>query len=426
MLAIAEQGSEAVCPISGRTVAALVSIWLQPDALRAIDALAQALVADPLVSAWVVRRASGPLRIHPRPFPRTIGELAQWLAAEGPRWWSSPSVNFIELEPEGATLDGWQLRVSLALHAGRAVLAGASRSRAADSPDYFDRLIGVDFSAGDATSDVKNKGPSRTSQKAAAVWRADVDNNEWSSDTIERLFQLTGLESQFQVTLEAEKLESLAELAAGAGHEINNPLAVIAGRAELLLRQETHPGRRHDLATIHAQAFRVRTLISDLMLFARPPEPRRIETQLEELVREVIAGAAARALAREVRVNVNVVGDVPRVSIDPTHMAVALSALLDNAIEASPTGRVVTVSIETAMIQHDSHFVRLTVSDDGPGISPEVRRHLFDPFFSGRQAGRGLGMGLAKAWRIVTSHGGTLRVESELGKGARFAIELPV
>jgi signal transduction histidine kinase len=101
---------------------------------------------------------------------------------------------------------------------------------------------------------------------------------ESSPSIADPLVRLARLESDFQRALEFEKLEALAEFAAGAGHEINNPLTVISGRAQLLLREETNPERRHALALINAQAMRVYEMIADMMLFARPPRPELAST----------------------------------------------------------------------------------------------------------------------------------------------------
>ncbi|HEY5313964.1 MAG TPA: ATP-binding protein, partial [Pirellulales bacterium] len=117
-----------------------------------------------------------------------------------------------------------------------------------------------------------------------------------------------------------------------------------------------------------------------------------------------------------------------KVEADPVQLAVAIRAVCDNAIEAAEPGGRVSI---TARVSADDaadpteRWIEIVVSDDGPGISPEVRRHLFDPFYSGRQAGRGLGMGLAKCWRIVTRHGGHVAVTSEPGAGTTVVIRLP-
>ena len=111
------------------------------------------------------------------------------------------------------------------------------------------------------------------------------------------------LESDFQRTLEAEKLEAMAEFAAGAGHEINNPLTVISGRAQLLLRDEPDAERRHALALISTQAMRVYEMIADMMLFARPPRPELQQVELIELVDAVVADLSPRAAGQETAIH---------------------------------------------------------------------------------------------------------------------------
>jgi signal transduction histidine kinase len=119
---------------------------------------------------------------------------------------------------------------------------------------------------------------------------------------------------------------------------------------------------------------------------------------------------------------------------DPTQIAVALKALMQNALEAVKSGGSVAVEVAYDPIpelagQLTPHSAlrtpRLSVSDTGPGIPPELRPHIFDPYFCGREAGRGLGLGLSKAWRIAELHGGRIEVESSPGQGAKLSIVLP-
>lgn len=219
---------------------------------------------------------------------------------------------------------------------------------------------------------------------------------------------------------ERAKLESLAEFAAGAGHEINNPLAVITGRAQLLLRGERDPERRRDLAIIHAQAMRVHEMIADLMLFARPPEPNRRACDAAAIVEAVIVGLAAKAEALGVGlVKSGPIRPTPLI-VDPEQLQAALRAVIDNGLNAATAGGRVEVQL------HDGDgVVEFVVVDDGPGISEAARPHLFDPFYSGREAGRGLGVGLSKAWRFVTNHGGAIAVDTIAPHGARFTIRVP-
>jgi signal transduction histidine kinase len=250
---------------------------------------------------------------------------------------------------------------------------------------------------------------------------------EGTPPTAEKLARLTQLESEFQRALEIEKLDALAEFAAGAGHEINNPLTVISGRAQLLLRDESDPERRHALALISAQAMRVYEMIADMMLFARPPRPELRPVELVELVDAVVAGLSARFAAQQTTLRRTGEPGPITVDVDPVQLQVALRAICQNSLEALQSGGHVEIGIERSQTEAASSGppqVRIRVRDDGPGLAPEERRHLFDPFYSARQAGRGLGLGLSKAWRIITAHGGRIDVESQPGRGATFTIIL--
>ncbi|MEX0867230.1 MAG: HAMP domain-containing sensor histidine kinase, partial [Pirellulales bacterium] len=245
--------------------------------------------------------------------------------------------------------------------------------------------------------------------------------------------RLQQLEETFETTLQQEKLSAMVALAAGAGHEINNPLGSIAGRAQLLLRDEHDPERRRALAKINTQAFRAHEMIADMMLFAEPPAPKLAETNLAELVDRVLTEFAAQLEERGIEIVFS--GEyedcrtAPAVSVDATQIAVAVSALVRNAIESIGGGGVIDMALRLSHERLPAGRTRawhtLIVRDNGPGVSADARRHLFDPFYSGREAGRGLGFGLSKCWRIVTAHNGQIEVDSQPGHGATFTISLP-
>ncbi|MDA7977951.1 MAG: HAMP domain-containing histidine kinase [Pirellulales bacterium] len=261
----------------------------------------------------------------------------------------------------------------------------------------------------------------QSGKQAQAVWKPV---SGLPTGWVERMVFDSFCQSKtFQRSLEAEKLESLAEFAAGAGHEINNPIAVISGRASLLASSEAEPKRRRDLQIIKAQADRVYEMIAGMMFFARPPRAKLTEVDLPQLVSRLYDEIDEIAAARKIELASEGLWRPLPILADATQLAAALKAVYDNALFAvGSDGRIVT-SISTTK---DKDAAEITIRDTGPGISPEIRRHLFDPYFSGRQSGRGLGMGLSKAWRIIDQHAGNIDVHSESGHGATFVITLPL
>lgn len=233
------------------------------------------------------------------------------------------------------------------------------------------------------------------------------------------------LQTRFDAEVTAARLEATRELAYGAGHEINNPLANIATRAQTLLVGEQDPERRRRLSTIVDQAFRARDLIGGLMLFARPPRPQPAPVDADRLVAAVLARMQGAAAARGVRLEHRPAATATVLWVDAAHIEEALRAVVANGIEAhGDGGRVV---VEVAAEAADGEVAgTLVVVDDGAGMDAATRRRAFDPFFSGREAGRGVGLGLSKARRFVEVGGGRLDLESRPGAGTRVTFRLPL
>lgn len=273
--------------------------------------------------------------------------------------------------------------------------------------------------------------PTKYANQVRQRWLCELDSVHGMLDAlVAKLNRIDRLESDFSKALEHEKLESLKEFAYGAGHEINNPLANISTRAQTLLHDESDPERRRRLATINSQAFRAHEMIADLMLFARPPKPSLESIDLVDVVDQIVSELAPQA--REQGTELCRTGKTESLTLwaDPAHLNVALRALCTNSLEAVGHGGRIGLDVHPVedRVQNGDggHWAVIIVRDTGPGIDDEVRRHLFDPFFSGREAGRGLGFGLSKCWRIVSQHGGQVDVASELGNGATFTIRLPL
>jgi two-component system, NtrC family, sensor kinase len=220
--------------------------------------------------------------------------------------------------------------------------------------------------------------------------------------------------------LQEMKLEALAELAAGAGHEINNPLAVISGQAQYLLVSEQEPARRKALQTIVGQTQRIHQTLTQLMQFARPPVPHKQRIDLGGLLSEVAGGLQALADERQVCLTCPELLTAQTLLVDPAQMRAALTSLLRNGIEAAPANGWASLKV-----QCDAHGVTFVVEDSGPGPTAADREHLFDPFYCGRKAGRGRGLGLPAAWQLARQHGGDVRFDSQHQGPTRFLLTLP-
>jgi len=221
--------------------------------------------------------------------------------------------------------------------------------------------------------------------------------------------------------LERQKLDALAEFAAGAGHEINNPLAIISGRAQLLLREIDHPEHRRQLGVIVAQVKRAYEMIADIRFFARPPQPEPTTFNLSEELKTLVAEQMPLMTEAGVSFHANIETEEVFVETDPVLLHVAVSALCNNAREAVQlTGGTVLL----CLCREDDAW-KITVTDDGPGVSEEIRPLIFDPYYSGRQAGRGLGFGLPKAWRIMQLLGGSIRHVQGSTQESTFVLTLP-
>lgn len=221
--------------------------------------------------------------------------------------------------------------------------------------------------------------------------------------------------------VQGQKLRALAEFAAGAGHEINNPLAVISGQAQYLLNRETEPTRQKSLQKIVGQAQRVHQILQELMQFARPARAQKEPLDLNHLAQEATLGLAELATQRNVQLHCIVAHGPVLVDVDPRQIRTALVCLVRNAIQAAPCEGWATVQVDDS----NSRYVNVFVEDNGSGPGSSQREHLFDPFYSGRPAGRGRGLGLPTAWRLAGENGGSVRYEPTPGGPTRFVLTLP-
>jgi len=233
--------------------------------------------------------------------------------------------------------------------------------------------------------------------------------------------------SLFDEALERRFVDGLAEFAAGAGHELNNPLTVISGHAQALLKTEDNLGKRRRLASIVDQANRAYEMIADLRAFARPPKPEICSIRVSSFFEDWIRRERRRTETRSVVVESTPGGADVLFESDPNMLAAILDALGKNAFEATRDGERVCYFWTTTDDGGADSRRRLAfnVENEGPNISEKERELLFAPFFSARQAGRGLGFGLPKARRFAEALGARLTCErsTRFDVGALWRLE---
>jgi two-component system NtrC family sensor kinase len=195
---------------------------------------------------------------------------------------------------------------------------------------------------------------------------------------------------------------------------------VISGNAQRLIRTEADMERADALRAIVRQAHRISGILRDLMQFARPPQPLTRVFPLGDLLHGAREDLATFANEREVQLDLEGIYTGLWVHGDLTQLRHALGSVIRNGIEAATSGGWVRVSCPRT----DDSVFRIIVEDSGTGLSPEIAQHAFDPFFCGRTAGRGRGLGLSTAWQLARQNGGELRYEPTESGPTRFVLTL--
>jgi two-component system, NtrC family, sensor histidine kinase HydH len=219
-----------------------------------------------------------------------------------------------------------------------------------------------------------------------------------------------------------ERLAALGELAAVMAHEVRNPLGVIFNSLTSLKKKVSHePEAALLLSIVGEEADRLNRIVGDLLDFARPYDAERAPIELEPVVASAVE-AATQAVSAQVKVVTEFAPQLPRFVIDGHLVRQALVNLVMNAIQAMPKGGKVTVRVG-AHQKNGQSLARIEVCDEGVGISPQTEKHIFQPFFTTKATGTGLGLAVVK--RIVDAHHGEISVRSAMGGGSTFTMMLP-
>jgi signal transduction histidine kinase len=220
---------------------------------------------------------------------------------------------------------------------------------------------------------------------------------------------------------EYEKYASLAQLALGAAHEINNPLLGIMSHLELELRY-TSGEQRMEVEQCIACAKRISSAIKGLLDYARPGPLLLGRLNLFKLVAETLKFVEHQPMFRHLTLSNRVPLDLPAITADVNQLSQILMNLLLNAAQATPAGGSITI---TADKERSADLVELSISDSGSGIPADILPHVFDPFFTTKR-GKGTGLGLSISQSYIRKHGGDIHVESTLAKGTTVRVTLPV
>jgi len=243
------------------------------------------------------------------------------------------------------------------------------------------------------------------------------------------LHDVTQRREMLDELLRTERLAAAGTFAAGVAHEVNNPLGSISSLVQSLLPEETDIARRTSLHTILAQITRISTTLKDLVNFARPSPSQRIRFDLNDQVRETLRLVAYNSRFQGITFEPQLAGDLKLAFADSNEIQQVLINLIFNAADASQhRGGIIRVVTENIAKRDNSGQVKkvlMRVIDNGIGIPPEHLSRVFDPFFTTKPAGAGVGLGLSLCQRIILANFGTIRIDSEVGKGTAVTICLP-
>ena len=250
------------------------------------------------------------------------------------------------------------------------------------------------------------------------------DLEEWGRTLEEKVRQRTEELVAMQARVaQSERLASLGMLAAGVAHEVNNPLGGILALTGLTVEDmaEDDPNREN-LEEVIRQTERCRDIVKGLLDFSRQSKSHTELVDLNKVLEDTLFLLTKQALFFNIKLVQNLAPDLPRVMADGSQFQQVFMNILMNAVQAMEERG--TIAIVTRRGTPDC--VEVTISDTGQGIPPDQIDRIFDPFFTTKASGKGTGLGLSIAYGIVTTHGGSISVRSEVGKGSTFTIRMPI
>ncbi len=240
----------------------------------------------------------------------------------------------------------------------------------------------------------------------------------------QQLYQdITEVKNLQEQLIMQDRLVSIGQLVSGVAHELNNPLTSVIGFSELLLQRQLPDDIRADLQIVNEEAKRTSSIVKNLLTFARQRPQDKHPMQISEPIQSVLMLRNHEQSVNSISVNTSFAPNLPLIMANGSQLQQVFFNLVVNAefamTEAHNRGTL-TITTERA-----GDFVRVSITDDGPGIAPENMKRLFSPFFTTKELGKGTGLGLSICQGIIAEHGGKIWAESEPERGATFIVELP-
>ena len=305
-------------------------------------------------------------------------------------------------------------RPLLALSRGARVIAGGEfghRIRVATNDEI------------ETVADEFNRMAASMAERDRLISEHEAKLNEYAVGLEEMVGQRTKkLRDSQRLLARSEKMAAIGKLASGIAHEVNNPIGIILNRIETMLseRRDADDDLRKDLSVLARHAKRVGKTTEDLLRFARPRALSHEIVDLRQSCQSVVALIRPEYERRGVALKFEPPQDSLTVVGDPDRLEQVVLNLLDNALDVSAPGCAVHLRLST-----DTENVRIEVCDEGCGIAPDALEKIFDPFYTTKEVGQGSGLGLTITNELVREHSGTIQVESQIGVGTVFVVEIP-
>ncbi len=219
----------------------------------------------------------------------------------------------------------------------------------------------------------------------------------------------------------ADRLATIGQLAASVAHELNEPLGHILGFAELVQKCPDLPVQaRADVEKILGTSLHAREIVKQLLIFSRHACGQKTKADLSKIIRQGLTFLESRCVSEGIKIKCNLCPHLPEIDADPAQISQVFVCLMVNAIQAMPRGG--TISIRTRRVRDK---VSIIIEDTGTGMTEDVLQKIFTPFFTTKDVGIGTGLGLPVVHGILTAHGGTIKIDSQVGTGTKCRIKLP-